>query len=154
MREMTVTDLSALRALHQAAQQLPRRRAHLALHRDESMWPDFSAPLQALIVAAVPGTYVVPHRFDRDQCFAVLTGEWGFLFWDMRGQLACARVCAPGEIVHVPAGTGYHTWVCRQPGTLLETLPGPHAEDRHDMPGYPTGGADAERALRSFEAAL
>lgn len=155
MRELTVLKLSELRALRGAAQDAPRRRVHRALHRDATGAPDYAAPLQALLLAGAPGTYVVPHRFDRDQCFAVLTGEWGFLFWDAQGQFVRAQVCAAGEVAHVPAGAGYHTWVCLRPGALLETLPGPHVGDRHDLPDYPAEGTEAAaRVLRSWEHTL
>lgn len=155
MREMTITNLGTMQDLRAAARCNPRRRIHRVLHRDEAGQPDFGAALQALVVAGVPDTYVMPHRFDRDQCFAVLTGEWGFLFWDLEGRFTHAKICAPGEVIHIPTDTGYHTWVCLQPGTLLETLPGPHSGGRHDLPDYPVEGTEsAARVLRSWEDTL
>lgn len=157
MRELTIVNLADMQRLRDSAQLSPRRRLHRMLHRDESGAFDFSALLQVLVVAGVPGTYVVPHRFDRDQCFAVLDGKWGFLFWDLDGKFVRTRatICSPGEVVHIPTGTGYHTWVCLQPGTLLETLPGPHCGGRLNLPCYPDEDTDpARRMLRVWEEIL
>lgn len=144
MRIVTAADLDALGA---AARDLPRRRGHLTIH------PDPADPVQRMLVALEPGTYVRPHRHGG--------GRWE-LFVPLRGRLAVLLFAEDGTVsdrielaadgaaaVEIPEGA-WHTIAVLETGTVaLEVKPGPYAplDDKDFAPWAPREGEEGAAAM-------
>jgi len=123
MRIVTSADLAALTV---EAQNAPRKRKNLNLH------PTLTDPVQRLLNAFEPGTYVRPHRHNAPgkwEFFAILRGRAQVLSFDDAGTVLERRELAPTgpvQAVEIAAGT-WHTLVASESGTvLLEVKPGPY----------------------------
>jgi cupin fold WbuC family metalloprotein len=114
-------DLAALTA---AAEASPRRRSHRNLHAD------FSDPVQRLLIAAEPDTYVQPHRHPAKpwEMIVLIRGAMDVLMFADDGKLE-RRVAlrADGDRMIQYPGTQYHGAVVCEPGTvILEVKQGPY----------------------------
>ena len=123
MRIVTSADLTALVV---AAQNAPRKRKNLNLH------PTLADPVQRLLNAFEPGTYVRPHRHNAPgkwEFFAILRGRALVLTFDDAGTVLERHALSPTgpvQAVEIAAGT-WHTLVAFESGTvLLEVKPGPY----------------------------
>lgn len=121
MRAVTRTELAALSA---AARDSARRRQNLNLH------PALTDPVQRLLNAFEPGTYVRPHRHDAPgkwELFARLAGRAVVLGFDADGRVTDRIELDDARLlVEIPAGA-WHTLAALEPGTvLLEVKPGPY----------------------------
>jgi len=110
--------------LSRQASRAERRRTHLNIHGS----PD--APVQRLFIAMEPDTYIRPHRHPQPnkwEFFVVLEGEIDLLVFDTAGIVQQRTVLSATQTraVELPPCT-WHTYVCRQPGSLvLEVKEGP-----------------------------
>jgi cupin fold WbuC family metalloprotein len=124
MKSVTRADLAALCA---AAAETPRRRLNRNLH------DTLEDPIQRLLNALEPGTYVRPHRHGggRWETFVALSGLGAVLTFDDQGRvldrLALGAQADDGVLaVEIPGGT-WHSVLALTPGTaMFETKPGPY----------------------------
>jgi cupin fold WbuC family metalloprotein len=136
----------ALADLVQRARASARRRLNLNLHETPA------DPIQRLLNAAEPGTYVRPHRHaaGRQELTLVLRGAADVLIFADDGALA-ARVplAGDGSLVEIP-GACWHAAIVLRPGTILmEVKPGPYdpATDKEFAAWAPAEGDPAGEAL-------
>jgi len=141
MRIVTRADLDALST---AAAASARLRRNLNIH------PALEDPVQRLLIAFEPGTYVRPHRHLRVpkwELMTRLTGHAALLSFDDDGVVQDRiDLDATTPLVEIPVGT-WHALVSLEPGTvLLEIKAGPYApatpEDFADW-SPPEGSEDA-----------
>ena len=125
---MTINTVSSadLAALVVEAQNAPRKRMNLNLH------PALTDPVQRLLNAFEPGTYVRPHRHSdpgKWEFFAILHGRALVLAFDAAGIVQERHELAPAgavQVIEIAAGT-WHTLAALESGTLLlEVKPGPY----------------------------
>lgn len=121
MKRITRLDLASLAAEAQAA---PRRRKNLNLHAS------LDDPVQRLLNALEPGTYVRPHRHATPakwELMTVVSGRAVLLALSDDGVVQ-ERVDLDHDnpIVEIPPAT-WHMLAALEPGTvLLEVKPGPY----------------------------
>lgn len=111
-------------AMKTAAAQAPRGRTHATLH------DDLADPVQRVVIALQPGTYVRPHRHGDGvwELFCLLDGALAVLVLAEDGTVEQRAELRPGgnRIVQLPPGA-WHTVVALAPDTVaLETKPGPY----------------------------
>lgn len=119
-------DASSLRELSRTAAAAPRLRKNLNVH------PSEADPIQRLVNAFEPHTYVRPHRHrdpDRWELFAILAGRAGVLTFDDNGRVTGRADLDMDEgvrVAEIPPGA-WHTVVALTPGTVLfEVKAGPY----------------------------
>lgn len=122
MKTVASAELAALSA---AAGASPRRRQNSNLH------PTLADPVQRLLNAFEPGTYVRPHRHaeaGKWELFVWLAGRAVVLVFDERGTVQERIELGPEvPIAEIPPGT-WHTLAALESGTVLfEVKPGPYA---------------------------
>ena len=149
MKIVTTADLAALVV---AAQNAPRQRKNLNLH------PTLADPVQRLLNAFEPGTYVRPHRHGAPgkwEFFAILRGRARVLTFDDAGTVLERHELSPTgpvQLLEIAAGA-WHTLVASEPGTvLLEVKPGPYtpAGPRDFAPWAPAEDSPAAVALERW----
>ncbi len=119
-------DSAALAELSRAAAQSPRLRMNLNLHAAAQ------DPIQRLLNAFEPNTYVRPHRHrdpDRWELFTILAGRAAVLTFDDNGRVRERADLDSAEGVRVMeiAPAAWHTIVALAPGTVLfEVKAGPY----------------------------
>lgn len=121
MKLITAASLADMAA---AAGTVPRRRTHVTLHDDSA------DPIQRVVIALQPGTYVRPHRHADTvwELFTLLDGALAVLTFDETGTVTGRFELRPGgdRIVQLPPGQ-WHSVVALAPDTLaLEVKPGPY----------------------------
>ena len=116
-----------LAALVVEAQNAPRQRKNLNLH------PTLADPVQRLLNAFEPGTYVRPHQHSdpgKWELFAILHGRALVLAFTNAGIVQERHELAPAggvQVIEIAAGT-WHTLAALESGTvLLEVKQGPYA---------------------------
>lgn len=144
MRLITAAHLADMAA---AAGTAPRRRTHATLH-DES-----ADPVQRVVIALQPGTYVRPHRHADTvwELFAVLDGALAVLTFDAAGKVTGRHELRPGgdRIAQLAPGQ-WHSVVALAPDTLaLEVKPGPYrpTTDKDFAAWTPAEGQDGAAAM-------
>ena len=139
---MQLIDNALLRTLTEAADDAPRRRVHHLLHASHD------DPVQRLLIAMQPGTYVPPHRHTAPpkwELLLVLKGAAAWLGFDDTGRVtgrheAGAHRGAKG--LEYPSGV-WHALVCLAADTVLfEVKQGPFTPTQpHDLaPWAPAEG--------------
>ena len=123
---MKICSAKEIQNVSARAASLPRLRAPHEFHAS------FQDPIQRLLNAIEPGSYVRPHRHsaaDRWEWFQALAGAAGILIFDNKGKVlerVDIRSAGPVYGVEIPAGV-WHTVVSLAPGTVLfEIKPGPY----------------------------
>jgi len=119
---LQLLDAAQLDQLTQQAADAPRKRAHLLLHSG----PD--DPVQRLLIAAQPGTYVRPHHHSQQwEMLVRLRGRLDILTFDSEGAvLSREALQQTAPVVQIPIGR-WHGCVVRAPDTLImEVKPGPY----------------------------
>lgn len=138
--------------LRQAAES-PRRRAIYRLHEHEE-------PVQRMINAIAPGSYVQPHKHenpDKVELFAILEGRVACLQFTPHGALELAVILdagGPDRVVDIPPRT-YHSLIALKPSALVEIIQGPYDAASHKQfaPWAPAeGSSEAAAYLRQLEA--
>jgi cupin fold WbuC family metalloprotein len=109
------------------AKKSDRKRTHYNLH------PELDDPVQRLVIAIEPGSYIRPHRHPEKgkwELFIVLKGAAVMLVFDEKGQVTDRLELSengPNHAVEVP-DLAWHTLAALEPGTILmEIKPGPYA---------------------------
>ena len=121
MRSITQVEIEHL--IYEAKQS-PRKRAILRLHEHEE-------PVQRMINALIPGTYITPHKHERPdkvELFSILMGKIAVVEFDERGEVInIVRLSTDGKnkIVDIPPRT-YHTLIPLQASAALEIIQGPY----------------------------
>lgn len=117
---------SLLNEVSAQAEQSPRLRMNYNFHES----PD--APVQRMLNALEPGTYLPPHRHanpDREEMYIVLRGRLLTLFFDEDGQVTERVELAPSEGrygIEIPAGV-WHSIIVLEKGTVIyEAKQGPY----------------------------
>lgn len=117
----------ALASLSNDAAGAPRRRCNLNLHAE------LADPVQRLLIAIEPGSYVRPHRHSEPakwELFVILSGRLAVLVFDADGKVLEREELAPGgaiPIAEIPPGA-WHSVAALDPGTVIfEVKPGPYA---------------------------
>lgn len=121
---MKIIDSAKIAAMTADAAQAPRRRTHATLH------DELSDPIQRVVIALQPGTYVRPHRHAAQvwELFAVLEGALAVLIFAADGTVERRVELHAGgaRMVQVPPGQ-WHSIACLAPDTLaFEVKPGPY----------------------------
>lgn len=118
-------DQSLFNALLEAAAQSPRRRAFKNLHQD------FAEPVQRVVIAIQPDSYVPPHRHveaHQWELFVVLAGSIDFCQFDDAGLLTARNTLTAGSVLtglELAAGV-WHSIVAASGGAVfLEVKQGP-----------------------------
>ncbi|MGQ9888248.1 MAG: WbuC family cupin fold metalloprotein [Aggregatilineales bacterium] len=126
---MRVIDQAMLAELLRQAAESPRRRAIYRLHEHQE-------PVQRMINAIVPGSYVQPHKHenpDKVELFAVLQGQVACLQFTDTGVLdmvVTLDASGPIRVVDIPPRV-YHSIVALQPSALIEIIQGPYHAASH-----------------------
>lgn len=151
MRTCSSRDLVDLAARAAAA---PRRRANLNIHSE------LEDPIQRMLNCFQPGTYVRPHRHERErwELFVVVSGRLGILTFDSSAAVTGRAVLAPGGTVavEIPGGVD-HAVVALEPDTVvLEVKPGPFRPltDKDFAPWSPPEGDPGAASLVAAWSAL
>lgn len=144
---MRIVDAEAIAGMKADAAQVARRRTHATLH------DDLSDPIQRVVIALQPGTYVRPHRHGPGvwELFTLLDGALAVLSFDDGGTLLHRVELRPGgaRMAQLPPGT-WHTVVALAPDTLtLEIKPGPYrpTSDKDFAAWAPAEGQDGTANL-------
>ncbi|MGE5548230.1 MAG: WbuC family cupin fold metalloprotein [Solirubrobacterales bacterium] len=146
MKVVTIADMADLSA--RAAGQ-PRKRLNLNLH------PVPDDPVQRMLNALEPGTYVRPHRHEgRWELFVLLSGSCVVLTFADHGRVADRVVLSPATalVAEIPEGT-WHTVLPLEPGTMIfESKTGPYrpAEVKDFAPWAPVEGEPGAAAFRQW----
>lgn len=111
------------------AKQSPRKRVILRLHEHHE-------PVQRMINAMIPGTYIPPHKHenpDKVELFAILKGRVAVLQFSERGNVeVIIKLESDGnlKIVDIPPRT-YHSIIPLEPSAALEIIQGPYDVNSH-----------------------
>ena len=119
MHPVTESHIAALLA---DAEKSPRRRAHLLLHAGHD------DPVQRLLIALWPKTYVRPHQHSQQwEMLALHRGSADVLAFTPDGTLLGRHRLDPSApVIQIPVGT-WHAAVALKPGTIvMEVKPGPY----------------------------
>jgi len=130
-----------------AAGTAPRRRTHATLHEESS------DPVQRVVIALQPGTYVRPHRHGDAvwELFTLLDGALAVLTFDETGTVTGRHELRPGgDRIAQLAPRQWHSVVALAPNTLaLEVKPGPYrpTTDKDFAAWAPAEGQDGAAAM-------
>lgn len=133
-------DQSLFTELLDAASQNPRRRAFQNLHQN------FAEPVQRVLIAIQPDSYVPPHRhveMQQWELFVVLAGSIDFFQFDDAGMVTSRRTVAAGSALtglELPPGVWHSIVAAQQGAVFLEVKQGPFdpAQPRHFAAFAPT----------------
>jgi cupin fold WbuC family metalloprotein len=133
----------------------PRQREILALHRSES------EPLQRMINALEPGSYIRPHRHhdpSKAECIVLLTGVLGFVTFHSDGMLDidnCFLLHRTKGMLAVDVRENlWHTFFALERGTsVFEVKAGPF-DARRDKQAAPWAPAEDSPDAPSYLASL
>ncbi|MBI3772053.1 MAG: WbuC family cupin fold metalloprotein [Gammaproteobacteria bacterium] len=122
---MKLINQSMIGNLTAQAQQSPRARTNLNLHTQ------YDDPVQRLLIAIEPGSYVRPHRHldaNKWELFLIVRGRIAAVFFDDEGRMQDRILLSPQGPDHgfeiVPGQ--WHTVVALEPGTVFfEVKAGP-----------------------------
>ena len=123
-----ITD-ELIQGMIQQAAASPRGRVPYNFHEPHE-------PVQRMINALIPGTYVTPHKHedpDKVELIAVLSGRAAMLHYDADGaieQIFIMDADGPVRGVDIPARV-YHNFVALTPCAVLEIIQGPYNPDTH-----------------------
>lgn len=126
MRSITQIEIDDL--IFQAKRD-PRQRKIFRLHEHHE-------PVQRMVNAVVPGTYIPPHKHenpDKVELFSILKGSVAIIQFSETGDIEIViKLDAAGlnKIVDIPPRT-YHTLLALEPSALLEIIQGPYDVATH-----------------------
>ena len=118
-----------LEDLIERAQQSERKRVPYNLH-------EYHEPVQRMVNALIPGTYVTPHKHqnpDKVELIAVLIGKVACFKFSDTGEVQEVHVLevdGPVRAVDIRPGI-YHTFIALAPSAVLEIIQGPYHPDTH-----------------------
>lgn len=126
LRTITETNINQLMQL---AQNSARKRTILRLHEHEE-------PVQRMINAMFPGTYITPHKHenpDKVELFSIIVGRLAVLQFAEDGaveNMAVLDAKGANRVVDVPPRT-YHSLIPLEPCAALEIIQGPYDAATH-----------------------
>ncbi len=146
-KAVTLDDIDHVSHIAKSSQ---RQRSNLNYH-------ELSDPVQRMLNAVEPGTYVRPHRHSnppKSETFLILRGKVAALFFDEAGTLTDVIVMTPhGKARGVDIEPGViHSLLSLEPGSVLfESKRGPYDEatDKDFMSFSPEEGSDRAREYLS-----
>jgi cupin fold WbuC family metalloprotein len=126
MRVITSTEIEDL--MDEASRQ-PRRRTILRLHEHEE-------PVQRMINAILPGSYVTPHKHenpDKVELFNILRGRIAVLQFSPVGEVEDIIVLEQGgyQVIAEIVPRVYHSLIAIEPSAVLEIIQGPYEAATH-----------------------
>jgi cupin fold WbuC family metalloprotein len=123
---MIKIDNSLLEEVCQGAKTSPRKRKNFNFHCDNN------EPVQRMLNALEPGTYVRPHKHetpDKKESFIILKGRVLVIEFDHKGNIRDSVLLdlATGNFgIEIPPRT-YHTVISLEPGSIVyEVKDGPY----------------------------
>ena len=136
-------DKALFETLKQSAEESPRRRANLNVHKS------YTDMVQRLFIAMMPDSYVRPHRHVQShkwEFFMVVEGELDILFFSDDGDVENrVTLTAGGETsgIEIPPNT-WHATVCHSPVVFMEVKQGPYevTDDKSFASWSPEEGSD------------
>lgn len=141
---MKLINESLLDDLTSKAQQSPRGRTNLNFHAQ------YDDPVQRLLIAIEPGSYVRPHRHldaGKWELFLIVRGRIAAVFFDDAGRIQERHVLSAQGAVHGFELTAdrWHTVVALEPGSVFaEVKAGPFAPTSDkDFAAWAPGEGDA-----------
>ena len=140
---LSLVDRAQMKMLVRASSKSPRLRAHLLLHSGAE------DPVQRLLIAAQPGTYVRPHRHSEQwEMLALQSGSADVFCFDEQGRLLERKSIGPASpVIHIAPGV-IHGCIVGAPDTvLLEVKPGPYRPNEFVAWAPEEGQRNAERFL-------
>ncbi|MFH0894232.1 MAG: WbuC family cupin fold metalloprotein [Bacteroidota bacterium] len=135
---------SLLTTVSKEAAQSLRKRKNYNFHKETS------DPIQRLLNAMEPGTYVCPHKHedpDKREVFFILKGKAAVIEFDEEGNITDHEILDPIHgryAAEIPARV-YHTIVCLEAGTVAyEVKDGPYspADDKSFAAWAPQEGSE------------
>ncbi|MGV8829055.1 MAG: WbuC family cupin fold metalloprotein [Breznakibacter sp.] len=154
---MQIIDTALILGLQQAAQNDPRLRKNHNFHTESS------DPLQRMLNAIEPGSYVQPHRHidpAKREMFIILKGRVVVFIFDDHGAITHSVMldAAHGNLGIEIMPQEWHSIVSLEPGSVVfEVKDGPYsvADDKWFAPWAPQPGTpEANTYLKSLEASL
>lgn len=110
-----------------------KARINPRLRMNHNLHDELDNPVNRLVNAMEPGTYLRPHRHsnpDKEESFLVLRGKAAFFVFDEEGNVTEKTVLCPAEGVYgadIKAGV-WHGMLILEPGTVVyEAKQGPYA---------------------------
>ncbi len=144
--EIKKIDSETLAGLVESARQSPRGRSHLNMH------PQLDDPIQRLLVAVEPDSYIRPHRHSQSgkwEWVSVLHGSFYIFIFDDKGRILdkhLLRAQGSGtKIIELPPGC-WHSLLSLETGSVFfEMKPGPYtpAEEKDFAVWAPKEQAEA-----------
>lgn len=139
---MKKIDARLLSNLLSQAKASPRKRINYNFHDSGS------DPLQRMLNAMQPGTYLQPHKHenpDKREVFLALTGRFVVIQFDDEGTVTDSMLLDPLKNEHAVevAARTYHTIVCLAPNSVIyELKDGPYdpSDDKRFAPWAPKEG--------------
>ncbi|MCW3788570.1 WbuC family cupin fold metalloprotein [Plebeiibacterium sediminum] len=150
---MEIIDFKILESLTKDAQKSERRRKNMNYHDGES------DPVQRMLNAFEPGTYVRPHTHlnpDKREVFIILKGKLLVIFFNEEGAIINHVILdSESEIYAVEIKPGeWHTATGLEPGTVVyEIKDGPYnvLDDKNFAAWAPEeGGINAQYQLKQW----
>jgi cupin fold WbuC family metalloprotein len=147
MQDLRVLGEDVIAAALDVARAGPRGRCNHNLH------PTLDDPVQRFLNVLQPGSYVRPHRHERQrwELFLLLEGEAAAVVFDEAGIITATALLRRGGTRAVEiAGGAWHTLFALAPDTaLFEVKPGPYTpvSDKDFAPWAPPEGAPGTDAL-------
>lgn len=129
MRTFSQNDIDHLLMEAQAS---PRRRAIYRFHEHHE-------PVQRMINAILPGSYVQPHKHedpDKVELFSILRGRLAVLRFNDLGsvtQVIFLDAAGPINVIDIPPRV-YHCLIALEPSASLEIIQGPYEAATHKKP--------------------
>jgi cupin fold WbuC family metalloprotein len=116
-----VIDRSQIEGLAMQATAVPRKRAHLLLHDGPA------DPVQRLLIALQPNSYVRPHHHSRQWEMLILQqGRGALLIFDDNARLVDRiELSSSTPVVQIPIGTWHGFVVLKKNTVVIEIKPGP-----------------------------
>jgi len=130
-----------------AAETAPRRRTHAILHDDSA------DPVQRMVIALQPGTYVRPHRHEADiwELFVLVEGALAVLTFDETGKVTgrFELRCGGDRIAQLAPGQWHSVAALAANTVALEVKPGPYrpTTDKDFAVWAPAEGQDGAAAM-------
>ncbi len=139
---MKKIDAKLIASLHKEAARSARKRINHNFHDGPS------DPLQRMLNAMEPGTYLQPHKHehpDKREVFLALTGRFVVIQFHDDGTVADHMILDPSrnEFAAEVGARTYHTIIPLTPGSVIyELKDGPYdpADDKHFAPWAPREG--------------
>lgn len=126
LRSITQYEIDALLV---QAKSSARKRKILRLHEHHE-------PIQRMVNALIPGTYITPHKHenpDKVELFTLLKGAVAVIQFSATGKVEVVikmELTGIDRVIEISPGT-YHSLIPVVPSAVLEIIQGPYDEKTH-----------------------